>query len=197
MLGRPPVTKALKNGFVLSVVGAILLGSVLGWLLFADHGSSSTASRARTGIQISLRRGIYPALGIQLEQPTSWLTSAQGVVLTLASPDAGLTTITISSIGGPGQDVPLRRQINSQIIKTFAPAKVIAQTHGPIGTIPAVTTGILGTKRKILILSTAVSSKYRTYGIQVFFKAIKPTRQSVLEVHNVLNSIRFFVPTPG
>jgi hypothetical protein len=193
------VKNALRNGFVLSVVGAVLLGSVLGWLVFGDHGSSSsTATPGRNALQISLRRGIYTPLGLALEQPTSWLTSTQGGVLTLSSPDAGQTSLAITDPAPAGNDAKLRPAINSQLVKTFQPAKVIARQRGPIGTTPAITTAILGTSRanhKVLILSTAVSSKWRTYSIQVFFKAQRPTKQSLLEVRNMLASIHFFAPT--
>jgi hypothetical protein len=192
--------KYVKNGFVLSVAGAVLLGSVLGWLLFADHGSSAktTTTAGSRAIQISLRQGIYPPLGVALEQPTSWLTSSQGGILQISSPDAGQTSLAISDPAGAGNDSTLRPAINSQIVKTFSPAKVIAQQRGPIGKTPAITTAILGTTnagRKVLILSTAVTSAYRTYSIQVFFKAQHPTRQSELEVRNMLASIRFFAPS--
>jgi hypothetical protein len=193
------VRDALRNGFVLSVIGAVLLGSVLGWLIFGDHGSSSaTSGPGKTALQISLRRGIYTPLGVALEQPTSWLTTSQSGVLTLSSPDAGQTSLAIADPAPAGNDAKLRPAINSQLVKTFQPAKVIAQRRGPIGTTPAVTTAILGTSRakhKVLILSTAVSSKWRTYSIQVFFKAARPTKQSLLEVRNMLASIRFFAPT--
>ncbi|MDX6296453.1 MAG: hypothetical protein QOI51_310 [Nocardioidaceae bacterium] len=190
---------ALKNGFVLSVVGAVLIGSVIGWLIFGDHGSNNaTAPPGRKAIQISLRRGIYPPLGVALEQPTSWLTSNQGGILLLSSPDAGQTSLAISDPAPAGNDARLRPAINSQLVKTFAPAQVIGSRHGPIGKTPALTTAILGTgrsKHKILILSTAISSAYRTYAVQVFFRAAHPTQQSLLEVRNMLASIRFFAPT--
>jgi hypothetical protein len=191
---------ALRNGFVLSVIGAVLIGSVLGWLIFADHGSSSNSPPPGKALQISLRRGIYPPLGLALEQPTSWLTSSQAGVLTISSPDAGQTSVAITDPAPAGSDGRLRPEINSQLVKTFAPAKVIAKRHGPIGKTPAITTAILGTSRahrKVLILSTALSSKYRTYSIQVFFKATPPTKQSLLEVRNMLASISFFAPNTG
>ncbi len=195
------VVNALKNGYVVSLIGALLIGGALGWLVLGGGGSStSTATKPGTQqVQVSLRRGVYPPLGLALEQPTSWLTSTPGSgVLTLASPDAGLTSMTISDPGAAGTANKLRPVINSQLVKTFSPAKVIAQRHGPIGKTPAITTAILGTdaaKRQVLILSTAISSAYRTYSIQVFFKAPKPTAQSLAEVRNMLASIRFFAPT--
>jgi hypothetical protein len=194
------VKNALRNGFVLSVTGAVLLGAVLGWLIFGDHGSSQPAAKKPTGnvIQVSLRRGIYGPLGLALEQPTSWLTTAQGTLLTLASPDAAQASLTITDPAPAGQADRLRPAINSQLVKAFTPAKVIGQRHGPIGTTPAITTAILGTsreKRQVLILSTAISSKYRTYSVQVVFKTLKPTQQSLLEVQRMLASIRFFAPT--
>jgi len=193
------MTTALKNGYVVSVIGALLVGGAIAWLLIGNgSGSGSPASKPGTEVQISLRRGIYPPLGLALEQPTSWLTSTPGGVLTLASPDAGQTSLTISDPAAAGNETTLRPEINSQLVKTFSPAKVIAQRHGPIGKVQAITTAILGSrggKHQILILSTAISSPYRTYSIQVFFKAQKPTNQSLAEVRNMLASIRFFAPT--
>jgi hypothetical protein len=192
------MTTVLKNGYVVSVVGALLVGGAIAWLLIGNGGSTSSTSKSGTEVQISLRRGIYPPLGLALEQPTSWLTSTPGGVLTLASPDAGQTSMTISDPAAAGNETKLRPEINSQLVKTFSPAKVIAQKHGPIGKVQAITTAILGSrggKRQILILSTAISSPYRTYSIQVFFKAQKPTNQSLAEVRNMLASIRFFAPT--
>ncbi len=193
--------KYVKNGFLLSVVGAVLIGSVLGWLVFADHGSSTTTAPAgRKAIQISLRQGIYPPLGVALKQPTSWLASAQPGILTLSSPDAGQTSLVISDPAAAGQALALRPAINGQLVKTFTPAKVIASQKGPIGKLQTVTTAILGTSsthHKVLILSTAVSSPYRTYSIQVFFKAAHPTQQSQFEIRNMLASLRFFAPYAG
>jgi hypothetical protein len=196
----PVVVNALKNGYVVSLVGALLVGGAIGWLVLGGSGSS-TSSSTKPGthqVQVSLRRGVYPPLGLALEQPTSWLTSSPAGTLTLASPDAGLTSMTISDPAPAGNANKLRPAINSQLVKTFSPAKVIAQRHGPIGKTAAITTAILGTgggKRQILILSTAISSPYRTYSIQVFFKAPRPTAQSLAEVRNMLASIRFFAPT--
>jgi hypothetical protein len=195
-----PIKNALKNGFVLSVVGAVLVGGALGWLLFGRHSAGSTpkGTPARSAIQVSLRRGIYPSLGLALEQPTSWLTSSETGLLSLSSPDAGATSVAISDPAPAGQDTKLRPAINSQLVKTFAPAKIIGRRTGPIGTTPALTTAIIGTtkaKRKVLVLSTAITSKYRTYSIQVLFKSLSPSPQSLLEVQHMLASIRFFAPT--
>jgi hypothetical protein len=191
---------ALKNGFALSVAGAILVGGAIGWLLF--HTGSTTSSPGkpaqRAAIQVSLRRGIYPSLGLGLEQPTSWLTSSQPGLLSLSSPDNGSTTVAISDPAPAGNATKLRPAINKQLIKTFAPAKVIGRQKGPIGTTPALTTAIIGTtktKLQVLVLSTAISSTYRTYSIQVLFKSLKPSPQSLLEVQHMLASIRFFAPT--
>jgi hypothetical protein len=194
------IKNALRNGFVLSVVGAVLVGSVIGWLLFGSSGSKTASKSSGKSLQVSLRRGIYPPLGLALEQPTSWLTTQPSGLLRLSSPDAGATSVVIAAADVAGKANSLRPQINSQLVKTFKPAKVIGRTHGPIGKTPAISTAILGTstaKRKVLIISTAVSSAYRTYSIQVFFTKPTPTRQSVLEVRNMLASIRFFSPTTG
>lgn len=193
---------ALKNGYVLSVVGAILVGGALGWAVFANHGSgsssNSTANPGQTPIQISLRRGIYLSLGLALEQPTSWLTSSQPGLVTLSSPDDGASTVAISDAAPAGNDKKLRPAINSQLVKTFNPAKIIGRRTGPIGHTPALTTAIVGTtkaKTKVLILSTAVTSKYRTYSIQVLFKSLNPSKQSLLEIQHMLASVSFFAPT--
>jgi len=193
------MTKALKNGYVLSVVGAILVGGAIGWAVFANHGSTSapgtSAKPGQTPIQISLRRGIYRALGLALEQPTSWLTSS---LVSLTSPDDGASTVAISDPAPAGNDAKLRPTINKQLIKTFHPAKIIGRKTGPIGSTPALTTAIVGTTKartKVLILSTAVTSKYRTYSIQVLFKSLHPSTQALLEVQHMLASVSFFAPT--
>ncbi len=192
---------ALKNGYVLSVVGAILVGGALGWAVFANHGSGSSTSSGKPGqtsIQISLRRGIYRSLGLALEQPTSWLTSSQPGLVTLSSPDDGASTVAFSDPAPAGNDKKLRPAINSQLVRTFDPAKIIGRRTGPIGRTPALTTAIVGTtkaKTKVLILSTAVTSKYRTYSIQVLFKSLNPSKQSLLEIQHMLASVSFFAPT--
>jgi len=196
------MTNPLKNGYVLSVGGAILVGGVLGWAVFGNHGSNS-ASRSngkagRSAIQISLRRGIYRGLGLALEQPTSWLTSSQVGLVTLSSPDDGASRMAISDPAPAGNDAKLRPAINKQLLKTFDPAKIIGRRNGPIGQTPALTTAIVGTtkaKTKVLILSTAVTSKYRTYSIQVLFKSLHPSTQALLEVQHMLASVSFFAPT--
>ena len=128
--------------------------------------------------------------------PTSWLTTIQAGVLTIASPDAGLTSLSVSAPAPAGKEKTLRPEINSLLVQRLKPARVQAQLRGPIGKIPAITTAIQGTDRgqKIVVLSTAISSPYRTYSIQVFFRAPHPSRQSRLEVTNMLASMRFVVP---
>ncbi|HWH09876.1 MAG TPA: hypothetical protein VG165_02015 [Solirubrobacteraceae bacterium] len=194
--------RALKNGYLLSVVGALLVGGAVGWLVFGRPGSTSNPPPKPAGnvIQVSLRRGIYPSLGLGLEQPTSWLTSSETGLLSLSSPDDGATTVAISDPAPAGEVAKLRPAINSQLVKTFEPAKIIGRRTGPIGVTPALTTAIIGTTRtstktKVLVLSTAVTSKYRTYSIQVLFKSLSPSPQSLLEVQHMLASIRFFAPT--
>lgn len=193
--------KLLRNGYVLSVIGAVLLGATVSLLVFRGGGAKTTAGHPPPGgkvLQVSLRRGIYPTLGLVLEQPTSWLSDLRTGLLTLSSPDAGAAAVAISDPAPAHNDAKLRPEINSQLVRAFAPAKVIGRQHGPIGKTPAITTAIIGTSRaklKVLILSTAVSSPYRTYSIQVVFKSLHPTRQSLLEVRSMLASIRFVAPS--
>ncbi len=196
------IRRVLSNGLVLTVIGAVLVGVVLGIVLFGGGGpsSSTTAKPGTAQIQISLRRGVYPPLGLALEQPTSWLTATQAGVLTLTSPDAGVASVSISAPAPGGHQTGLRAELGAQIAKLLKPAKVIGRTKGPIGKTPALTTAMIGTAsggRKVLVLSTAVSSRYRTYTIEVLFKVLNPSRQSLLEVQRMLASISFFAPTTG
>lgn len=175
----------------LVVAAALLLGGFLGWLLFADHGGGPSGGRAAIA-PTKLRVATYPTIGLGLAQPTTWHGSLQRGVVRLLSSDQSVS-VAISAPAAAGQDAQLRRADATDLRRLFRPSRLLGRQRGKIGGLPALITELVGTsprRSKIRILSTALSSPYRSYSIQVF-TALRPSSQRLLELRSVLASVRF------
>lgn len=178
----------------LIVAAALVTGGFLGWLLFAGHGDSSSP-RARPGAPTPFRGVSYPSIGLSLAQPTAWKNSTQHGVVKLLSSDQSVS-VAISAPAAGGQAAQLRKADAADLKRLFHPARLVGRQRGRLGGLPAVTTELIGTSprhTKIRILSTAVSSAYRTYSVQIF-TAVRPSPHTLLELRAVLSSVRFTAP---
>lgn len=178
------------------VAAALLVGAFLGWLLFAGHGGGGRGGSLRPRVIASKFHAVmYPTLGLSVAEPDAWQSSEQRGVVKLLSPEQSVS-IAISTPAGAGQDAQLRRLDITDLQRLFRPVQLVGRRRGIIGGRSALTTELLGTSPrhiKIRILSTAVSSAYRTYSIQAF-SAQRPPAQRLLELRAVLGSVRFSAP---
>jgi hypothetical protein len=188
-----------SRGLVLSLLGALILGAVLGGLLLgggSSGGGTTSGPRSAQG-NVSLRVINYPALGMAIARPRGWTVASRSGVIRLASPDGSVFIAVSSPTGaGAGADVRLRRSDKRELLTLFKPARVVGRQKGRLDGRPVLTSELIGTSpahRPLRILSTAVSSAFRTYSIQVF-SSLRPTAQRLLETTGALNSVRFFAP---
>ncbi len=191
--GRTGRLRALANRRsavrALPWVATLLIGSFLGWLLFANHGSGPGNQQSKT------TSANYPALGLKLLKPPNWQAAVKRGVIELSSSDQA-ASVALSAPAGAGQTGPLSRSDRRQLLRLFRPARVVGHGSGTIGGRPVQTSEIIGLTARhfiVRILSTAVSSPYRTYSVQVF-STLRPSAAHLQEIRSVLDSIQFFAP---
>ncbi len=176
------------------MVAALVLGGVGGWLLFGDHGSGRSA-RTPQLVPPKLGAVAYPTLGLSVGKPASWHASLQSGVVKLLSSDQA-ASIAISAPAPAHQDAQLRRTDVTELRRLFKPSRLLGRQRGRLGVLPALTTELVGTSprhTKIRIFSTAVSSAYRSYSVQIF-TALRPSAQTLIGLRSVLESVRFSAP---
>lgn len=186
-----------SRGLVLLLLGAALIGAVVGAELFGGGSSRDTATtKSPAQGNVSLRTVEDRALGIAIGQPPGWTVSHRQGVIRLASPDRSVM-VAVSAPAGAGAALRIRRSDKSALLKLFRPARVIGRQKGTIGGRPVLTSELIGTTSghaKIRVLSTAVSDSSRTYSIAVF-STLRPMAKRLLETSSVLGSIRFLGAT--
>lgn len=184
---------------VLAVLTALIVGGVVGALVFGGNGSSSdrstTSSTATPTVATSLRPKRYGSLGMSIAPPRGWRVTERSGVIRMLSPDQTVS-LAVSAPQSAGHEVDLRRSDSQALQSLFKPARVLGRQRGKIAGAPALTTelsGVTPKHRPVRILSTAVSSAYRTYSVQVF-TVPKPATARLLEIRNALGSMQFFAP---
>lgn len=191
---------------VLALVATLALGTVLGWAIFGRDGDDAQPKAATTGPtgptatgagpKVSLSKAAFPRLGLAFGRPLGWTASQQSGVVKLSATDATVS-LAVSIAGAAGRDKQVRRYEQGQLLRLFKPARVIGRQRGKIGLLPVLSTEIAGTikrRRPIRILSTAATTRYRTYSVQVF-STPRPPAARLAEVRAMLNSFRFAKPS--
>jgi len=190
-----------SRGPLLAVLIALIVGGVIGALVFGGDDSSpgngsnttSTAGSAADASNPAPTR--YGSLGMSIAQPRGWKVIVKSGVVRMLSPDQ-TASLAVSAPQGPGHEVELRRADAQELKSLFAPARLLGRRRGKIGGLPALTTelsGVTPKHRRVRILSTAVSSTFRTYSVQVF-TVPRPASARLLQVRDALGSMRFFAP---
>ncbi len=185
------------------VVAGLGLGALLGWIFGQDHGGDSSTDARVTSLtapravpKVALGKSTdLPVLGVRVAKPAGWqLTQRSGVAK--LSTDDGTVSLAVSNAGGPHQQQMVRRYEQAELLRLFKPAQVVGRQRGKIGLLPALSTEIAGTtkqRRPLRILTTAVSTKYRTYSVQVF-STPRPPSAHLTEVQAILRAVRFSKP---
>ncbi|GAC1434228.1 MAG: hypothetical protein NVSMB51_00900 [Solirubrobacteraceae bacterium] len=173
----------------------LLVGCLIGWLLFGDHGSSKPSAVKPGVVTASVQPATYAQVGVDLKKARTWKSTVQTGAIKLLSPDQ-TASIAITAPALAGHEAAFRRTDKKELLKLFAPGRVLARTRGRIGGQKALITEIVGrykSRHPLQILSTALSSPYRTYSIQVF-TTFKPAPIRLAEIRATLDSIRFSKP---
>ncbi len=191
---------------LLALVVTLALGTALGWVLFGRDGGDARPGGAAAGAtgpsapgarpKIRLTNASYPKLGLAFGRPSAWTAAQQSGVVKLSASDATVS-LAVSISGAPGRDKEVRRYEQGELLRLFKPARVIGRQRGRIGRLPVLSTEIAGTtkrRRPIRILSTAATTRFRTYSVQVFSTPSPPAAR-LAEVQAMLNSFRFAKPT--
>jgi hypothetical protein len=198
----PKQRRLVPSWTVLVVLGALLVGAVIGALAFdtggspAPGGASPTGSGATPGGATAGRREQHGPLGLSIVRPRGWSSSQHRGVLRMLSPDQS-ASLAISAPAASGRQTDLRRSDTRELLRLFKPAHVLGRQRGVIARTPVLTTELVGvtpSHRHVRILSTALSSPYRTYSIQVF-TAPTPPAVRLTQVRDALASIDLFAPT--
>ena len=195
-----------RGPHVLALIATLALGTVLGWAIFGREGDAPEPKAAAAGAtgpaatgagpKVPLSKASYPKLGLAFGRPSGWKASQQGGVVKLSATDATVS-LAVSISGGAGREKQVRRYEQGQLLRLFKPARVITRQRGKIGLLPVLSTEIAGTakrRRPIRILSTAATTRYRTYSVQVF-STPRPTAARLAEVQAMLKSFRFAKPS--
>lgn len=136
-----------------------------------------------------------PVLGVRVARPAGWELTQRSGVAKLSAED-GTVSLAVSDAGGPNQQQKVRRFEQAELLRLFKPAQVIGRQRGKVGPLPALSTEIAGTtkeRRPLRILTTAVTTEYRTYSVQVF-STLRPPPAHLTEVQAILRSFRFSKP---
>lgn len=189
---RPRIAKQL-----IAFVGVLCAGVLIGWVVFGDDDPSSVTAATATLDQrtrIDINRRTFSRLGLSLSLPRAWDTTTRQGVLSVASSD-NRVSVAISAAGGAGKDKQVRRSDRRELAQLFG-ARELNRRRGTVGTIPTIVTEFVGRTRKrqqIRILSMGVSSRWRTYSVQVF-TALSPTATRLVELSTLIASVRFRNP---
>jgi len=190
-----------SRGPLLAVLIALIVGGVVGALVFGGgdsspgNGSTTTSTTGSSGDASNLAPTRYGALGMSIALPRGWKVIVKSGVVRMLSPDQ-TASLAVSAPQAPGHEVELRRSDAQELKSLFAPARLLGRRRGVIGGLPALTTelsGVTPKHRRVRILSTAVSSTFRTYSVQVF-TVPRPASARLLQVRDALSSMRFFAP---
>jgi len=186
----------------LALIVTLGLGTLLGWALFGREGDEATRtvdntrSTAVAQPKAALAQKSYPKLGVSFGRPSGWKASVQGGVVKLSATDATVS-LAVSISGGANREKEIRRSDQAQMLRLFKPARVIGRTRGKLGPLPVLSTEIAGTtkrRRPLRILTTAATSRFRTYSLQVFSTPAPPAAR-LSEVRTILDSFRFAEPS--
>jgi hypothetical protein len=181
--------------------GVLAAGVLIGWVLFGDDDGAQAPSAQRTttapaarGPQVSVRQKAYPRFGLSIGVPEGWRTRIRRGVLNGSSAD-GTVSVAFSVAGGAGEGRAVRRSDRRQLARLFD-AREVKRERAKIGAAPTIVTELAGRTRRrqrIRILSMAVSSRWRTYSVQVF-TVLAPRARQLLELRALLTSVGYRRP---
>lgn len=181
--------------------GVLAAGVLIGWVLFGDDDgaqapspqAAATTSTARQP-QVALVPKVYPRFGLSFGLPAGWRTTIRRGVLNGSSANRSVA-VAFSVAGGAGEGAAVRRSDRRQLVRLFN-AREVKRERAKIGAGPTIVTELVGRTRRrqrIRILSMAVSSRWRTYSVQVF-TVLAPRARQLLELRALLTSVGYHRP---
>lgn len=182
------LTRRRLGGAVLVLAGLVVGVAVLASVLGRDEDAGSGGARP------GARRVSVPPLGLAFTQPAGWERTVDGRVIGLRSPD-GTTTLTIASPAAGRQDARVKRALERGLRRRLAPARLVGDAPGQLGTRRVRSVEILGggRGRRVRALGIVDSTPYRTYAVTVFTPA-RPSRLRLQQTRTILTSVRLTKP---
>jgi hypothetical protein len=178
---------------LIAFVGVLVAGVLIGWVVFRDDDSTSTATTpAGAGPVVDPR--VYPQLGLAVGVPQQWRTRYRQGVVNVASPDDSVS-VAFSVAGAATIGARVRRADRAQLKRLFK-ARELGRRRAKVGGASTVLTELAGKTAKgqrIRILSMGPSSRWRTYSIQVF-TVPRPPSNRLPQLRALLASIGFREP---
>lgn len=195
---RPRAPSKLDTGSRRLIVGAglaVALGVFVGWALF--HGGEEARAPESAPVPANLGAGAITRAsqyGLRYRLPAGWVTTIKQGVLNIAAPDKNVS-VTLAMTPGRPDVRGVRRDDRRQLKELFKAREVDRRRYavGPLRTLVTELQGRTNAGREIRILSMGVSSKWRTYSVQVF-SAPQPTRVRALELQGLIASFKFDKP---
>jgi hypothetical protein len=195
---RGPSKGALAAAVTLAV------GLPLGWALLGGGRDGSPAAPARpattpaAGAAVRSVSATYPRFGLRFARPAAWSSTVRRGSLGITSANRTISVAIAMPPGRPSARA-IARSDRLELRRLFH-AREVGRQRSHIGPLATAITELVGRTAKhhrVRILAMAVSSRYRTYSVQVF-TVLKPQRRHLGEVEALLASLRFSAPArPG
>jgi hypothetical protein len=178
-------TRRRLGGAVLLLAGVAVAVVVL-W-----PGGDPKPAKTRT---IPARIVSVPPLGIGFEHPTSWKRKVSKAVIGVRSPEGSVVVFFSSPLARPAIE-EVRRGARKELLKQFAPAKIVKETDAPLGLRSVPSFELLGKDhgKAVRALEMVDATKYRTYAVTVVTSA-NPSRRRLKEARAIISTVRFGKP---
>jgi hypothetical protein len=136
-----------------------------------------------------------PQLGLAFAHPRTWKRTVAGQVIRLRSPD-GASVMTLSSPLEGAHTLAVKRAIRDALLKRFAPARIVHDGPGMLGSRQVTTLEIRGhgsRKQVTRALVLVGSTTYRTYAVTLLTPA-RPSAKRLVEAQQILATVTFDRP---
>lgn len=169
----------------------VLVGLVVAAIVLWPSGRSQAPAPAK---RLPFRIVSVPPLGLGFAHPRSWRRTVRRRVIELRSPDRSTLVFFSSPLAAPAR-ARVKDDAKGQLLKRFAPAKVVREARGSLGNRPAATFELRGRDRSGVVRALVLvsSTLYRTYAVTVLTGA-RPSRRSLGEARQILGTVRFSRP---
>jgi hypothetical protein len=136
-----------------------------------------------------------PQLGLAFAHPRTWKRTVAGQVIRLRSPD-GASVMTLSSPLEGAHTLAVKRAIRDALLKRFAPARIVHDGPGMLGSRQVTTLEMRGhgpRKQVTRALVLVGSTTYRTYAVTLLTPA-RPSAKRLVEAQQILATVTFDRP---
>jgi hypothetical protein len=177
------------GGALLLLAGVIVLLIVL-WPSGDDGGGRRPAAR---GTQPA-RLVSVPQLGLAYAYPSTWSRTVSGRVIRLSSPGDAVVMTFASPVEGHHTE-RVRSDAESALRKQFAPASVVHEGPGKLGSRPVTTFELegQGPRDEVRVLALVGSTPYRTYVVTLITPP-RPSAKRLAEAQEILRTVRLTKP---